>query len=414
MKARLPDQRKNTRTAPPQGEFRVSGNGEDCLNWIKPGPELARRICDKVVSAIFCYDGGAEDKLSSATEDIINPTSYEAFRGGLGALNAAITGNVNPFTDEDPSCISNERDLLYAPPPPKMQEEYFRKLAETLPTMENARDKAALAYYMIVGLHPFVDGNGRTARLAHELILRGKDLREEEIENIATHNKAESGASSFALLNGLSFDVLVNREVAKDVLGAEFTDKFGQITTNSHKKTNLYFAKDKPIAKRMLREDATRLTLAGTEAGGIYFPTNGIVLARLIQEYPELGSFASDDREYFGRDLLNGMYYGDMFMEDKGKSNYLIRSSYNGIEDVISRGQARRMLEIYDEVKAKYLDVVIDMFVNPGAHVAKKSGKTYADIIQEADGYSLVRNIGTGVTPGAAVLARPCWAAQDT
>jgi hypothetical protein len=372
----------------------VSGHGENCFEWKKPSPETAKKIARTVCGAVFCYGAEGDRGLTGATEQILEPSSGEIFMEGLRRLNEAITGD-DTGAQRDIACITDENgDVRYCSPSLEIQGRYLDRLAGALLTMENKQDKAALAYYAVVGLHPFRDGNGRVGRLVHDLILNDGDLAEEHIEKIATHNAAESGSFDFPLMHGGSFDLLINREVARGILGEAFMGEHGQITANSSRAMGKIFAMGKPIGGKFPEGMADRLMIAGTETGGTYFPINGIVLTRMIQEYPELGRFAKSSAEDMGRERVTGRYYGEMFTEDRDKSNYLIKAS-GGIDESLTKGQARRMMEIYDEVKMRYLDTLTDIFVNPEHFVSKKSGKTYAEIARETDAYSLMRNIGT-------------------
>jgi len=56
--------------------------------------------------------------------------------------------------------------------PVKMRQ--FEKWLQDRGNKKNLMDYAALAHYMLVDIHPFIDGNGRTARLLMNLILMNK------------------------------------------------------------------------------------------------------------------------------------------------------------------------------------------------------------------------------------------------
>lgn len=50
----------------------------------------------------------------------------------------------------------------------------FEKWLQDRANTKNLVDYAALAHYKLVNIHPFIDGNGRTARLLMNLILINK------------------------------------------------------------------------------------------------------------------------------------------------------------------------------------------------------------------------------------------------
>lgn len=91
-----------------------------------------------------------------------------------------------------PSAVVAEgtRRILYLPPPPERVPELMKGLVEEIEgwrTRYPSAVTAALAHFGLVSIHPFEDGNGRTARLIAEMLLRRKGRT---VEGMLTVNEA--------------------------------------------------------------------------------------------------------------------------------------------------------------------------------------------------------------------------------
>lgn len=109
------------------------------------------------------------DKKSEITEELIREIHrilVKDVRGGIlepGEYRKVQNYVVNSLT----------REIIYTPPPP---EEVPALMKEFVGWLNNARDippilVAGMAQYLFVDIHPFLDGNGRTARVLCTLIL---------------------------------------------------------------------------------------------------------------------------------------------------------------------------------------------------------------------------------------------------
>ena len=77
-----------------------------------------------------------------------------------------------------PSAVvrAGTREMVYLPPPPETVPELMRGVVEDIASWRErypAAVVAALAHFALVSVHPFEDGNGRTARLVAHMLLSG-------------------------------------------------------------------------------------------------------------------------------------------------------------------------------------------------------------------------------------------------
>lgn len=64
------------------------------------------------------------------------------------------------------------RGARWSPPGPEKIEKLMKEFLEENKTLDNIVEKALHAHFKIVEIHPFEDGNGRTARLVQNVMLR--------------------------------------------------------------------------------------------------------------------------------------------------------------------------------------------------------------------------------------------------
>ena len=83
---------------------------------------------------------------------------------------------------------TRNRRVFFPPPPedvPTLMAEYVGWLNSR--HQDPAPIKAALAHLNLVAIHPFLDGNGRTARVLESLVMYAGDFRSEELVSLETY-----------------------------------------------------------------------------------------------------------------------------------------------------------------------------------------------------------------------------------
>ena len=117
----------------------------------------------------------ASDKATRIDEGIVRTVNSMVLKG-LPETQASNRGRYRP----GPSLVVDEatRAVRYRPPQPTWVAELMRGLVQDIDGWRENMDgplAAALAHFGIVSIHPFEDGNGRTARLIADMLLHVTD-----------------------------------------------------------------------------------------------------------------------------------------------------------------------------------------------------------------------------------------------
>ncbi len=266
-------------------------------------------------------------------------------------------------------------DISYLPPATEQKDSLMRENFDALKQIPNNEDRALLTYYALQAIHPYADGNGRTGRLLYEIISEdGKELTEEKLSELLDHDKEGHGGTGkgrdvFAekVLDANSAYYYINREVAKEVLGEDFVQENGSIFVAAA--VGVGFVSETVKQKLPPKESALVEKILG-EGNVSHFPFRGIVLAKLIQEKPELGKYLY--QATFKLDEMRAVV-----PDDYGKKPFAIDGEE--IMPNLTEDDARRLIEIHKEVKTKFIESMIDIFTNPENHKIKtKEGESVA------------------------------------
>jgi hypothetical protein len=187
--------------------------------------------------------------------------------------------------------------IKYLPPAFSTRENLMRNVFSALKNINDQEDRALLMYYSLIAIHLYSDGNGRTARLIHELLSEeGKELTESKLSQLLDHDmKGRKGGGegryvfSRKVLEPESAFYYINRELARDVLGQDFLSEFAKIYYFGFSVRGEGFQNIKSkngnlaLAKKFLSED-----------GIDNFPFRGIAVVKFLQEKGTLTQFSSD------------------------------------------------------------------------------------------------------------------------
>jgi len=266
-------------------------------------------------------------------------------------------------------------DISYLPPAAEQKDGLMRESFDALKQIPDNEDRALLTYYALQAIHPYSDGNGRTGRLLHEIISEdGKELTEEKLSELLDHDKeghdgTGKGRDVFAekVLDANSAYYYINREVAKEVLGEGFVQENGSIFVAAA--VGVGFVSE-AVKQKLLPEEGILVEKILGEGDVNHFSFRGVVLAKLIQEKPALEKYLY--QATFKLDERRGVV-----PDDYGKKPFAIDG--DEIMPNLTVDDARRLIEIHNEVKTKFIQSMIDIFANPENHKMKtKEGEDIA------------------------------------
>lgn len=141
----------------------------------------------------------ASDRTTRIDEGIVRAVNSMVLRG-LPASQARSRGRYRT----GPSLVVDAatREVRYRPPPPEWIPELMAGLATDIGTWRGQYSgaiAAALAHFGLISIHPFEDGNGRTARLISDTILNLTDWSAEGMISVSQAIHEELGGYYRAL-----------------------------------------------------------------------------------------------------------------------------------------------------------------------------------------------------------------------
>jgi hypothetical protein len=251
-------------------------------------------------------------------------------------------------------------------PPIEDKINLLNDVINAIKTIESPQDQGLLAYYAIQNIHPFGDGNGRTGRLIYTLFtLKGNQpLSIERFKTILNHenNKHQTGRKIFAkkIPKPALINSYINREISKTLFGQDFFNHYGFIyvadnagnTSLSEKNTALLEGKEqKTRVKQILSENGV----------SVNFPFRGLVLLKLISDYPELEKFT-----YVGGRKLN--IKESLSADDAEKPFLGINAEDLLRSNEITKEHLLKITDIHNQIKRKSIETLMGVFTHPNKH----------------------------------------------
>lgn len=266
-------------------------------------------------------------------------------------------------------------DSLYLSPPVEIKGLLLKEVFEALKRIPNNDDRAALIYYSFLAIHPYSDGNGRTARLLSEIIsTSGKTLSEGRLKVLTDHgDNAHSPkarrAFSEKLVEPEDANYYFKRELAKDLFGEEFFNKYGRISASSDIQANdKWYASDYHYEYQLpaqaqfefSKSEQAGLTGILNEMDESLLPFVSLTLAKFFSEKGRLYDFVSGEES---------LHSNTAAPEDINKKNLILDGSrIQTFLETATLEELHRLMEINTEIKMNYIRQMIDVFENPEKH----------------------------------------------
>lgn len=307
-------------------------------------------------------------KSDEQFDEWLQKLSYEDYTNYLSRLNGILREVPIKKRAVDGSGVEvsfgMEGDISYLPPSAEQKDGLMRESFAALKQIPDNEDRALLTYYALQAIHPYSDGNGRTGRLLHEIISeKGKDLTEEKLSEMLDHNKEGhsgngQGRDIFAekVLEPKKAYYYINREIAKDFLGGNFLDEYGEIYYSGsvgmgNVPENINIRKqEKDVAEKIIGEN---------EVDNFSFA--GLSILKLLQENGKLISCRYE--------ITRLVHDSIVIPEDIGKKVLAINNKK--FESELTEEDVKRLIEIHKDIKIRFIREIIDIFKNPDKHQIK-------------------------------------------
>lgn len=307
-------------------------------------------------------------------DDWIKEVSYEDFSKYLVRLNGILRGipiknrHIDGENVEILSPTPGESLTRYLPPESEKKDELMEKTFNSIKNIPDNNDRALLMYYVIQAIHPFADGNGRTGRLIYEIISDGgKNITRENISKLLDHNESGDnglgeGRDIFSnkILEPNKAYYYINREVAKQIFNEDLLEECGRLVASGLFVGSGYLPEN---IKDELSEQEIKLAkkIIG-EADVQNFSFRSLILVKLLIEKGVLQNYQEQEEVFLGEE------HG-VISEDIGKK-MLIFDAEKFIDE-FTKDDVKRLIEIHRTIKTKFMENMIDIFVNPEEHQIK-------------------------------------------
>ncbi|MBP3630485.1 MAG: Fic family protein [Clostridia bacterium] len=268
-------------------------------------------------------------------------------------------------------------------PTQTVQNNVLENLVRYIKTEEDRTKIAIAVYYVIISLHMFRDGNGRTSRFLYDFCcgkIEGKREYDYFHNNSSTRRKPNGSSGSFE--NDVRiYDVMYANAMANAFLSidlAEYLERFPYLKNKQIRGlgVNLSLADtkgyiDKNLNLELSSEETEDLCQIIYDMAGVrYFSSGGVALMLVAIEKGQIEDFIKRHKEFVAsqteeewKELLSGLM--DFKLEDD-----LFKSWTT--EDF------RRVIELGNWAREKEFYYLIDIFENPEDY-KRKNGMTYLD-----------------------------------
>lgn len=296
-----------------------------------------------------------------------------------------------------------ERDVYVrelVSPENDIQESCLKKGFEVIKKLDNPQARASLAYYLLLDLHLFEDGNGRTSRLIYDI------LSENKFDFVSNYEWYLHDEENFSIKRG-DFDDLNYLFMIQEINNLTGYYLFKELIKEGK------IIDDPRVGSKSIR--TFRQGFYGGKYEGVYIDDE--IKNQLTEEeiYRINRSILDNNTSY----TVGGMAMAVM-MSKKGKMDKCIEINENCIQDLedeeaknIRQGRFTfyvgddeevnsvakmmfgdfkkedylEMVDIANEIKERQFDVLFDLYVQPEKYVDNYRGKTIAGML--VDGATL-------------------------
>ncbi|MDR0957501.1 MAG: hypothetical protein LBM09_02925 [Candidatus Nomurabacteria bacterium] len=278
-------------------------------------------------------------------EDLIQNGTYKDFKVHLVRLNALFR-NISPEQHEiDGGAVYVGDNLL--PISTEHKEEVVEMAFDALKDL-SPKDRGVLTYNILGAVHLFGDGNGRSMRVWHH-ILSGERIDEEAIKVLTEHdNDTQNGTATTGrkeIQSYLNANTYATSGFANFVA---FDSELERLGANNIRSALPWVEPqfDDETIKSLSVKDIDRIkSICANDTGSFICPFNIMTIHMLSKE--------DETFKIPPAEIENGTYMYD--------------NEQNGAI-TLNHEQAKRFIEINDQLKMASFGAMIDIFKNPTAH----------------------------------------------
>lgn len=334
-------------------------------------PDIGKKIFDFLFKTKFLEIRKSDEDF----ENWIQTMSYDEFSLYLTRLNGMmreLPKNKRAIDGKNVEIVSGiaQDSISYLPPHSEDKERLMEDAFNSFKKIKNNNDRALLLYYVLQAIHPYVDGNGRTGRLLYTLL--SDDFKIEEssyFSSLLNHDEENNDVGEGRKLFGEKIIqpenayYLINREIAKKIFGESFISEFGKIyyseisgvSSPLSEKIDITFSEKRYVEKILSEGDVP------------CFPFRSLVILQFLQEEKIEGCIFEVARKVSPKE--GGSL---QVKEDIGKKIFAIDSEK--FLEKLNEVSVRRLIQIHKDIKALFVQEMIDIFENPQNHSINEEG----------------------------------------
>lgn len=256
----------------------------------------------------------------------------------------------------------------------------LERLLNAIKKLDNNKDRATLTYYMLLDLHMFEDGNGRTARLFYDLISGNDDF----INNIDWYIHNEEDISqymgSFELEKNIADITEVNNLIGFSTMkelsetGIDLTKKIGdksiEVYRGKHVKDNEGFPVSDDIKRQLSQEEKDNINFLLLDNYGKY-SVGGLTLLIMALKKGQLEEWIKRNDEQT-RTLIE--VYPNSKDSELRKKRFVFSLAKNpDMFDEWTLEDYRDAVGIAKEIKKKQLSHLIGLFLDSDSYILEES-----------------------------------------